>query len=529
MKTRPRSSSRRLDGVTRQFVWRFVLSLLLLSAQPLAAEIVVVDMIPSSLSGETAQDSEPNLAVDPNNVENLAGSAFTWEPLRGNSAPIFISTDGGDNWSCWPCIPIKQITSDITLRFGGQSGELYVSALQCDSGNCKPRRFICRTSDFAKRVEFETIADDQGEGFDQPYIAATSVNGTDRVFVGVNDFNAANGKTATIERSLDGTAPKPGGGYTSLRIESRDTFSEDDPEVRAAFSADGNTVYAAFNGLTYIDQLAPGPQLRKASVVVVRDDQGGGSSPAFGNLTDKDDHLAGFRVVKERQFKFDYMLGLDRLGGDLAIAVDPRNSQRVYIVYGDVDSNGAPVLHLRRSDTGGDQWTDDIRTIPNAKNPGLAVNAEGTVGFLYQQVVSSSSPAKKPTGQGGKAKRHGHKVENSGSWNTIFERTNDDFATLPDSRTLAVFLVSEINPANGQPALGDYLHLMAVGTNFYGVFSSSNVPDRSRFPCGIIFQRYVDDQKKVLLDEDHNAVASSIDPFFFRVTNDEVSGGTGHR
>ena len=52
--------------------------------------ITVVNMIPSSLSGETNQDSEPNLAVNPANLQEIAGTAFT--PSPGGSptrSPIF--------------------------------------------------------------------------------------------------------------------------------------------------------------------------------------------------------------------------------------------------------------------------------------------------------------------------------------------------------------------------------------------------------------------------------------------------------
>ena len=59
----------------------------------------VVNMIPQSLSGETNQDSEPNLAVNPANARFMAASAFTPNPTGSGNAPIYVSTDGGD-----PCV-----------------------------------------------------------------------------------------------------------------------------------------------------------------------------------------------------------------------------------------------------------------------------------------------------------------------------------------------------------------------------------------------------------------------------------------
>ena len=64
-------------------------------------EIDVVNIVPNNRSGETSQDSEPNLAVNPANTQNMAASAFT--PSNGtcgaNLAPIYVSTSGGNTWN----------------------------------------------------------------------------------------------------------------------------------------------------------------------------------------------------------------------------------------------------------------------------------------------------------------------------------------------------------------------------------------------------------------------------------------------
>src|SRR5207237_10183742 len=130
---------------------------------------------------------------------------------------------------------------------------------------------------------------------------------------------------------------------------------------------------------------------------------------------------------------------------------------------------------------------------------GLASNTEGTLAFLYQQVVT---PA------GGEE-----------TWMTQFERTKDDFKTFAPPLTLAKFPVAELDVTRGQPQLGDYLHLMSLGKDFYGIFSSSNVPDDARFPCKVTFQRRADFKAKKLFDQDGNEVPASVDPFFVRVTD----------
>jgi hypothetical protein len=48
----------------------------------------IVNMIPKSLSGETDQDSEPNLAVNPEQPNQIVATAFTQDPMNGNRAGL---------------------------------------------------------------------------------------------------------------------------------------------------------------------------------------------------------------------------------------------------------------------------------------------------------------------------------------------------------------------------------------------------------------------------------------------------------
>jgi hypothetical protein len=82
-------------------------------------------------------------------------------------------------------------------------------------------------------------------------------------------------------------------------------------------------------------------------------------------------------------------LGQERLGGELAIAVDPRESSIVYVAWADQKDTGPYTLHVSGSSNFGHDWSGDLRTIPNAQNPALAINSRGKIAFLYQQLTET--------------------------------------------------------------------------------------------------------------------------------------------
>ncbi|HSS51899.1 MAG TPA: hypothetical protein VLX28_23395, partial [Thermoanaerobaculia bacterium] len=250
-----------------------LLPVLILSTLTVAgqAQVKVVDMIPNSRSGETQQDSEPNLAVNPANPQQVVGTAFTPDPLSGPNAPIYLSVNGGDIWVLNSILPGNSTvsgTGDVTLRFGGTSNDLYIGDLR---GGAGLRLNILRTANFAAPGLATVLVDRAGAGVDQPYVQATTVpgaGGPDRVYVGNNDFNAAGGRTATIDVSLDGllAAPPPPANFLSRRIEARATSGQDGPPIRPFYHPDG-TVYAVFYGWrTFVGGVAT------TDLVVVRDD-----------------------------------------------------------------------------------------------------------------------------------------------------------------------------------------------------------------------------------------------------------------
>jgi hypothetical protein len=487
-----------------------------------AAQVTVVNMIPNALSGETNQDSEPNVAVNPADPDQIAGSAFT--PSQGfcgpNLAPIYVSTSGGNTWALNCIVPSDAAgngTGDITLRFSSTTNNLYAGILRLPGFL---RLNILRTNNFIGPAPMTVLVD--RNNVDQPYVQATTFAGFDRVYVGNNDLGAPGGRTATIDQSLDANAaccppPPPPPTFTSIRIETRDTalipgttLRQDGPPIRPAIHPDG-TIYAIFYGWrAAVGNFNPFATIT-TDVVVVRDDNFGAGATPFTSLVDPGDGRAGMRVVRNVTVPWANTpqpdFGQERfVGSNITIAVDPNDSSTVYIAWADRVGTTDYTLHVRRSLDRGVTWSPaDLRTITNATNPALAINNRGTVGFLYQRVRGVGANQR---------------------WVTRVELTNDAFATF---QGLVLARVPANTPAvQFLPYIGDYVHLLTVPEGkshhgrpdeaFYGVFSANNSPNDANFPNGVIYQRNANFTTRTLLGTDNTTpVAISIDPYFFIV------------
>jgi hypothetical protein len=470
-----------------------------------AAGVLLVNVIPKSLSSETNQDSEPMIAVNPGNTKQIVATAFTPDPLESGSAPYFFSSDGGKTWTLNTVVPGGDMTGDITVAFSGTGPALYAGILRQDSPDQSTRMAILRTADFSAPTPMDVLEDRQQP--DQPFAqAATVANGSaagkQRVYVGSNDF-AGGGTTATLDFMLDAAAANPG--FKKVRLERRSTGTagQDGPQVRTSIHEDG-TVYATFYGWrSQTGDFGANTLKVNADVVVVRDDKWGDSPAPFEDLKDAADGVVGQRIVRNVTISFNRngltANGQQRMGGTLSIAVDPRSdkSGTVYVAWGTDEADTGFTIHVRKSTNRGVAWSaSDILTVPRATNAALAVNSDGTVGLLYQQL----------TGTGPTRRWETHLRRSANGGNTWSDLT---LATTPAATPVKTF----------DPYLGDYDHMLAVGRDFYGIFSASNVPDMAHFPNGVTFQRNVDFDTRVLLDvNNQHSVPPSIDPFFFKVS-----------
>src|SRR6266542_7107860 len=228
-------------------------------------------------------------------------------------------------------------------------------------------------------------------------------------------------KTASVELSQDARTGVAPAGFSTRAVERHTTGGQDGPAVRLAVHPDG-TVYAAFQRWTNVTAVVPNDIFNvRADIVVVRDDAWAAGASSFSDLVDAADGTVGVRAATDRFIRFTMRsgpLGQDRIGGDVAVAVDPTDSANVWLAYCDRvgrPADGIPpedgtdwTMHVRRSTDRGQTWSDDVRTITDAKNPALAVNVQGVLGFMFQQLVGTPPAAR---------------------WVTRLELTDDAFAT----------------------------------------------------------------------------------------------------
>ncbi len=433
---------------------RFLLSPLLvlaLSAADALSQTTIVDIVPASQSKEHAQNAEPNIAVDPCDPTKIVISAF-----GAPTNPIFMSKDGAKTWSLLQKVP----AGDISIGWAG-AYNAYLTTLSPKGTSLATMRLHDPTAKSAFRAVPKSIYKPGNDGPDQPWTEAALVDGVDCIYIAFNDLSRAT-RTASIRQSLDG-----GRTWQNFVLERQDPgLGFDGAAVRVAIN--GNRVYGAwqrFNSEVGSDIAG--------DIIVVRDDTGGAGG--YANIG-----AFGVGVVVATGERLPQgLLGQERLGSDLSIAVDPNDPDRVVVAYAAI-RGGQTLVSVNLSIDAGVTWNEIGTTPGDSALPAVAIAGNGVIGLLYTFYDGTNLET--------------HLVQSA-----------DEFATETDL-TLSKFADQSLSP-DFDPYIGDYQDLVAVGDDFYGTFSASN--NTAAFPQTPIFLR-----DKTLLGT--AKVPFSIDPFFFK-------------
>jgi hypothetical protein len=473
----------------------------------LAPQLTIIDVIPTALSNEVNQDSEPTIAVAPTDdpksrtvaistYSRTGGQAFSQDNLSSGAwgldrvDPLWVSTNGGSTWNQKDANPKPPGSGngpgDRTLAYNSTGSQLYGAFLESNRNT-----FDVRSTPNPSTTTFGggSIYTSTGTP-DQPWIVAS---GQQSVYIAFNDGGAAP-NSACVIISTNGGATFGG----RIRLDIGSPQGQDSPPRVAV---QGNKVYGLFARPT----AAPGATTEQADIVVVRDDNGGAGNPPFQALGGAQGAIVESGLVP---VEGKLNLGQERIGADYSIAIDPSDTtgNTVYIAYVIVNNN-QPEIHVRKSADGGTTWANALAPISNAALPALAVTAHGNLGLLYTRLTGGNMSTEfyQQTAAGG----NGHKAV---------------LAAWPVNSPIKTF----------DPYIADYQQLLAVGDTFYGTFSASNNPLVADFPSGVFFQRDINVKGKVqnnfnltqdgTLDDGSGpppapgkSPAVSIDPFFFTV------------
>ncbi len=458
-------------------------------------------MIPKLYSGESRNNPEPGLAINPKNSRVVGFTAH----LLGNDlcvnpklSGVFTSASSGNNWTLRCVLKEKAglYPGDLTIRFDGAGSWGLVSHLRP-----KGLHFVGSQTSFVTAKNLLSGALGKLTAVDQPQVRTRPGSAEQELSLAMIDRDLIVGPCG-YARFL--WAPKTTDPL-SPTSECLDFRSVEPPwAIRVAIHKDGVTYATFLRSETLEDGSSSG------SVVIVR----GTPSASGGKLNDLKHDVSTDGCPADTKLGVIVVCGVplpwatgygpevnEEFGwevrrGSLALAVDPNDWRKVYVAWGDGTVAGSQLtLRVRSSSDGGVTWGPELFTVTDAANPALAVDDKGRLGFLYQRFIAST--------------RH---WETHLAWTAVAGSGADDIV-LADAPAGD----DQMPPAGDvePPYQGDFADLVAVGTTFFGAFSAWNDPTLMKFPFGVRYNRLC--FGGALRNELGGVVAPSIDPYFVEV------------
>jgi hypothetical protein len=316
------------------------------------------DSRPESASRDVDQNSEPSIAVNPVDPRQMFAGAFDFN--NNGASPFFVSTDAGATWSIFGALD----HSDKSIAWKADGSAVLVASLFHDTTTSADTIFTHSAtvpgSGFGAPINHYTGSNDN----DQPWIRTGPSN---HVYVGFNDDGASAGKNASVNVSTDG-----GSTYTTVTVDRVGSANGDSPATRIAVN--GSRVYAIFNRYGSVVESDANGERFNSEIVVVRSDNGGADdfkvlgTSGNGNAVTIATPISIFTDDENTHLT----LGQERIGSDIAIAVDPNNANHVVVAYGDAPGpNDAVIaqLVLKESTDGGATWSQENTGPPPRSGP----------------------------------------------------------------------------------------------------------------------------------------------------------------
>lgn len=410
----------------------------------------LVDIANENTDQYNKADTEPSIAVNPNNPQQIAVLTFSegWDPDEENPkpefmAPIWKSDDSGKTWRKVRQIPCPK------ARFGGPADQM----IAFDT-NGKLLVAEMTVGDPPRCYVFRQTANPDGPlipgssfGYDQPLLATNGANPIlycSFLEYGIRAMHAAgvavssdSGKTVT--RGIPGTTKKD--------FQQRTT--------RIAVGPKGE-VYLLFRTREGNAQMG----FEDTHFWLSRSDNCGKTWHKPVAVHGKD-AIQTFYSTKDHPFGNPKNGKTARVrGSDAWMAVHPENGH-VYVAFVCRDDSGYGQIYVTVSTDRGENWSKRCR-VTDGKNhaayPEIAVAKNGTAGVLYID------------------------YDDSKDWTNYRHR----FARSFDSgKTWTDRILQEINPnvlqnADSPFLWGDYQGLTVHGETFYGVFTGESIGRRIR-------------------------------------------------
>jgi len=431
---------------------------------PLNGPISVVDVVISNTNKNlkntnTTANSEPSIAVDPANTNNIVVLAFSggW----GANAPVWYSSNGGSTWTLDETIPnppglSKNCPCDQDPDYG-LSGRLSATFLHDDPSGIDA--YSSTTWDPTTKADWTWFVsggvtqttDQHGIGnTDQPWLLVNkdpSDTTRSNVYVAYDNFDGAPDMRVAV-------APGNPPDFTTDALVGYSGGCGINPGLRLAKDLNSLAIYAMWQ------VCAVGGNPKTVDFYLNRSTDGGKTWSLNGNST-------GVFLVETQSTqptpKFGTVNAL--LGGVDHVTVDPNNGD-VYVVYGQWDSSSGfdrlSIARLSDNGSGGLKWVDSHFVVGQAETalPSVAIaqNSKGTIGVLYTNFDGIDTKTGLPQF-------------------SAFLAISDDHGKSFTYNRLEKFLATTTDNGNSrQRILGDYQQLKAVGNTFYGVFSGNGVP-----------------------------------------------------